>query len=183
MIVFMVEELSMYVTLQELLPKVFPTWKEKVDWLCLTHEGKSDLRRSIKSKLSCWGFSEDRFLILHDNDGGDCIDLKKTLRSICVKARKPDTLIRIPCQELESWFLGDLDAVADAFCKPKIRNLQKKKRYRDPDLISNASDDLAKLTSMRGKVKRARMIAAEMDINSNRSHSFNVFIEGLRNFK
>ncbi len=182
MIVFMVEELSMHVTLQELLPKVFPAWQEKVDWLCLTHEGKNDLKQSIRRKLLGWRLDDDKFVILHDRDSADCIELKQNLKTICALANKPNTLIRIPCPELEAWFLGDLDAVAKAFQNQGILKHRKKRRYRNPDSIINSSETLSKLTNMTGKVRRARMIAAEMDIDKNCSHSFNVFIDGLRSF-
>lgn len=180
MIVFLVEEESMYAALQQLLPKVFPQWREHRDWRCIPHEGKSDLEKSIPRKLRGWRTQGTRFVVLRDQDSADCHSVKLRIRTLCVDAGKPDTLIRIPCHELESWFLGDLGAVAIAFDRPDLARLQTKKKYRNPDHLSNASSEIHELTGVRGKVNRARLIASKMNININKSHSFNVFLSGLR---
>ena len=45
-IVFMTEELSMDATLRNLLPKLFPDFREFEHWLIIYHQGQSDLERS-----------------------------------------------------------------------------------------------------------------------------------------
>jgi hypothetical protein len=110
-LVFMLEEPSMKTLLEELLPRLFPA----LDFLCIAHEGKSDLEKSIPRKLRAWAVPGDRFVVVRDNDGGDCLALKDHLSGVCQSAGRTETLIRIVCQELEAWYLGQPDAIAVAF--------------------------------------------------------------------
>ena len=71
-IVFLLEEPSMVELLRGVLPKVFPEWVESQHWIAVPHNGKSDLEASIPRKLRAWNMPEDRFIIMRDNDGGDC---------------------------------------------------------------------------------------------------------------
>lgn len=182
MIVFLVEEESMYATLSKLLPKLFPEWREEAEWKCLVHEGKSDLDRSIPRKLRGYRTPGTRFVIIRDNDSAECTSVKQHLRKLCEDAQRPDTLIRIACQQMEAWFLGDLSAVSTAYGNPAIAAQKDKAKYRDPDRLSNAPDELSRLTGVRGKIDRARQIAEKMEIAENRSYSFHVFVTGLRNW-
>ena len=70
-VVFLLEESSMEKLLNGLLPRIFPEWKEGVNFLLVTHEGKSDLRDSIPRKLKNWRIQGDRFVVLMDNDSKD----------------------------------------------------------------------------------------------------------------
>nr|VFK12937.1 MAG: protein of unknown function (DUF4276) [Candidatus Kentron sp. LFY] len=180
MIVFLVEEESMCVALRELLPKIFPDWKEKEDWRCIPHEGKADLENSVPRKLRGWRTPGDRFVILRDQDESDCLDVKRHLVNLCKEADRPDILIRIPCRELEAWFLGDLPAIARAYDAPSIIRKGGKKRFRDTDAVSRPSDVLYEWTGVRKKIDRARRISTQMDVDKNLSPSFNVFVSGLR---
>lgn len=110
-LVFLVEEPSMEEMLRGFLPQMFPEWQESVHWLCIPHDVKSDLEKSIPRKLRAWGEPGVRFLVLRDKDSADCHDVKTRLQALCEEGGRPDTLIRIPCHELEAWFLGDLRAV------------------------------------------------------------------------
>lgn len=100
----------MRVLLDGLLPRLFPDLPFK----CVPHEGKSDLERSIPHKLRGWEPGV-RFAVVRDNDGGNCRALNRDLRTLCRAGHRDDTLIRIACQELEAWYLGEPDALADAF--------------------------------------------------------------------
>ncbi len=62
--------------LNVLLPKILPP---EIDFLLLTHEGKSDLEVSIARKLKAWKYPDDSFMVLRDNDGSDCKRLKAKL--------------------------------------------------------------------------------------------------------
>ncbi len=179
-IIFLVEEESMTVTLRQLLPKIFPNWHENVDWIPLTHRGKTDLERSIPKKLRGWQEEGVRFVILRDNDGGDCRLRKKELRELAVDRSDDELLIRIVCQELESWLLGDLNAVKKAFPQSHLNPNRLPAKYRDPDRLGNAADELTKLVGTKAKVSRAKKISECLDLTNNRSHSFNAFIAGLR---
>ena len=127
--------------LNGLLPRLYP----KLSFLCLAHEGKSDLERSIPRKLRAWREPGVRFVILRDNDGADCILLKRKLLRICQASGRPDALVRIVCQELEAWYLGEPDALADAFEIERLRKIARKARFRDPDAVHQPSNALRKL--------------------------------------
>ncbi len=179
MIVFMVEEESMEVTLRALIASHSLDYEEKKDWICITHQGKSDLEASIPRKLKAWRQKDDVFVILRDQDQKDCILVKQSLQELCGNNHGHRVIIRVVCRELESWFLGDLNAVANAIGKPKLKDLQNKRLYRQPDTITEASKRLSEITSIKGKVSRARMVAHQMNLIDNRSHSFQVFMKTL----
>jgi len=115
---------------------------------------------------------------LHDKDSTDCVILKQEIATLCVQAGHPETLIRIPCHELESWFLGDLTAVDHAF-GTKLQKLQNKRKFHDPDKLGNAKEELKKYIPHYQQISGARAIAKQMSLTDNRSHSFSVFIRGI----
>lgn len=174
-LVFLLEEESMKVLLDVLLPKILPL---DVDFICIPHEGKQDLEKSIPRKLKAWRTSAT-FIIVRDKDGADCVELKKRLVGLCVQAGRGDSLIRIACHELEAWFLGDLAAVEKAFEIKKLSAYQQKYKFKEPDKLANASEELEKLVKGYRKVSGARKIAQHMNIHQNYSHSFNCFISGV----
>ena len=179
-IVFLVEEPSMVELLRGVLPKVFPDWLENQHWLALPHQGKSDLEASVPRKLRAWNMPEDRFIIMRDNDGGDCRVHKARLIRLAAAKPADRVLVRIVCQELESWFLGDLAAVAEAYPSAARNLIATHRKYPDPDRMTNAAEELRRLTEIPGKVGRAKAISACLTVDANLSHSFNVFITGLK---
>lgn len=178
-IVFLLEEPSMEELLRGVLPKVFPEWVENQHWIAVPHRGKSDLESSVPRKLRAWNMPDDRFIILRDNDGGDCLAHKARLLTLAA-SRADKVLVRIVCQELEGWFLGDLEAVAQAYPVAARHLKATHRKYPDPDRMTNASDELRQLTEVPGKVGRAKTISTHMSIEANLSHSFQVFVAGLR---
>lgn len=179
-IVFLLEEKSMMELLRGVLPKVFPEWVENQDWIAVPHNGQSDLEASVPRKLRAWNVPGDRFIIMRDNDGGDCRALKQKLQGLAADKPADQVLVRIVCQELEGWFLGNLDAVKEAY-PVAARNINAKhRRYPDPDSMTNAADELKQLTEVPGKLSRARAISTHMSIEANLSRSFQVFIAGLQ---
>jgi len=54
-------------------------------------------------------------------------------------------LIRIVCRELESWYLGDLAAVAQAFNRPQLGQQRQKSKFRQPDDLGNPKQELKKI--------------------------------------
>ena len=180
-IIFMTEEESMGNALRELLPKLFPGFLEYQHWIVLDHKGKSDLESSYPKKMRAWTEPGVRFIILRDNDGSDCTGLKKRLASK-VPAKVRRYLIRIVCQELESWFIGDLPAVAAAYPAASRLKAFKDLSKTDPDTLTNASELLKDLTGTGAKRARALEIAKQMPCQQNRSKSFNVFVQGVTRF-
>lgn len=78
------------------------------------------------------------------------------------------------CEELESWFLGDLAAVEAAFPASRATRSTYTAKYRNPDLLTNASDELARLTGVYGKISKAKAIARHLEPARNTSPSFNL---------
>ena len=73
-LVFLLEEESMKALLDVLLPQILPS---ETDFLCVPHQGKQDLEKSIPRKLRAWQ-TPALFVIIRDKDKEDCIILKKT---------------------------------------------------------------------------------------------------------
>lgn len=175
-LVFLLEEESMKALLDVLLPQILP---QGINFLCIPHEGKQDLEKSIPRKLRAWQTPDTAFVIVRDKDSADCLDIKKRLVKLCEQAGRSDSLVRIACHELESWFLGDLAAVEKAFNIKRLAEQQQNRKYKAPDKLANASEELEKLVKGYRKVSGAKKIAAYMNIHQNYSHSFNCFISGV----
>lgn len=179
-VIFLLEEPSMKILLDGLLPRLFPGWIEGQHFQCIPHEGKSDLDRSIARKLSAWRIPGDRFVIVRDNDNADCGSLKARLQALCAANGRPDTLIRLVCQELEGWYVGDLPALAQAFKNPKLNTPALRKRFATPDDWKKPSVEVSRLIPAFQKGSGARAMAACLQETGNLSRSFQVFVAGVR---
>lgn len=179
-LVFFLEEPSMKEMLKQFLPKIISNSDHHIQYIVF--EGKNDLQKRVGLKLRAWHQNaETRFIILHDQDSNNCVQLKQQLRKICHSNGK-DVLIRIACTELESWYIGDLKAVAIALSQPHIAKLIPKSKYRNPDTLANAAEELGTIThKIYQKVAGSRAIGAELDADRNTSNSFNIFVAGIRN--
>lgn len=173
-LVFLLEEYSMKVFLEGLLPRLFPG----LPFLCVPHEGKQDLERSISRKLRAWRDPGVRFCVIRDNDGADCRELKQRLVAECAQAGRGDTLVRIACQELEAWYFGAPDALAQAFDREPLRSIASKARFRDPDAIVQPATALAEVVPEFQKVSGARRMG-RLVTRENRSRSFQALMAGL----
>ncbi len=176
-LVFLLEEASIVEVLKVLVPRIVP---EHVTCHFVPHEGKGDLEKSIPRKLRAWRTSGVRFVVVRDKDEADCRSVKQKLRDLCKQGRRPDTLVRIVCHHLESWYLGDLAAVERAFGLNGIARRQNNRKFRDPDALANAEQELRKLVPEYQKIAGSRDIAHHLDLSNNRSHSFGVFFAGVR---
>ncbi|UYM18192.1 DUF4276 family protein [Endozoicomonas euniceicola] len=176
-LVFMLEEHSAKILLESLLPRVLPP---EVSFLCIPHEGKQDLEKSIPIKLKNWNVPNSWFVVIRDKDQSDCTQLKQRLQEICEASGRPETLIRIAVHELESWFLGDLAAVGAAFDQPRLAGRQQSKKFRNPDALANAQEELKKLVKGYQKVAGARKISPHLSLNTNKSVSFQHLLSGLQ---
>jgi len=173
-VVFLLEEYSMKVLLEGLLPRLLP----QLRFVCVAHEGKQDLEKSIPRKLRAWREPGVRFVVIRDNDGADCAALKRRLVDLCADGKRPDSLVRIACQELDAWYFGDTPALATAFGEAKLRSISARAKYRDPDSIIQPAKVLAKLVKQFQKVGGARRMAKTMS-QENQSRSFQVLMSGL----
>jgi len=174
-LIFLVEERSMATLLDGLLPRYFPD----LAFQCVPHEGKSDLERSLPRKLRGWREEGARFVVLRDSDGGDCRLLKARLAEVCRNAGRDDSLVRIVCQELEAWYLGDPEALAIAFDAPKLRALVKKPSLRNPDGKAKPSEILAQHHPTFQKIDGARALAPHLSYQRSNSASFRALIDGI----
>ncbi len=172
MIVLLTEEPSMEEYLEIIVSELWPNSITGVDWLVLSFQGKRDLEQSIPKKMKGWNYGNPNFIILRDNDGGDCFAIKQKLCAIAEQSDKPFR-VRIVCQQLESWLLGDLQAIKQAYPKAPIKD---KAKFRDPDRLTNASQELGNLINVRAKIERAKNIGRHLNFKENRSRSFHVFI-------
>lgn len=169
----------MALLLEGLLPRFFPGMVKGVHFLCVKHDGKNDLEKSICRKLRAWREPGVRFVVMRDNDGGNCVDLKARLAGLCADNGRGDTLIRIVCQELESWYIGDLEALAAAFNKPRLETPGLAKRFTNPDSMLKPSIEIQQLIPEFQKRSGARAMGATLSASRNRSRSFSVFISGI----
>jgi hypothetical protein len=175
-LVFLVEEYSMKVLLEGFLPRLIPG----LAFVCVSHEGKQDLEKSIPRKLQAWREPGVSFVVVRDNDGGDCLSLKARLVQMCGDAGRPDTLVRVICQELEAWYLGDPAALAAVFEDPDIAGIASKARYRQPDEVTQPGKAIQQLIPSFQKVGGARAMALHLSTEANSSRSFHAFVRGVR---
>lgn len=176
-LVFLLEEPSAQDALEGILPRIL---SDRLRVQYLVFEGKQDLERRMGRRMRAWLQPHTRFIVLRDQDSGDCQKIKSHLVKLCHDAGRPDAIVRIACRELESWFVGDLAAVSHAFSLPKLSEHQRKAIYRDPDLLANPVSQLRKFIPTYQKRDGARRIGPHLSLEKNCSHSFAVFIKAVR---
>lgn len=178
-LVCLLEERSAEAMLRGILPHLIP---EDCEAVFIPFEGKQDLEKQLVRKIRLWRKPDTWFLVLRDQDAGDCVAVKQNLQELVRKTGKEDrTLIRIACHELESFYLGDLRAVEEGLGLSGLADRQKRKKYRMPDALSNACQELRKLTQESyQKLSGSERIAPCLRVDgSNRSASFNALVQGI----
>ena len=175
-LVVLLEEPSAEDFLREIIRKVVP---ETVCVHFLVFEGKQDLEKQLPRRVRGWLQPNSRFFVMRDQDSGDCRQIKNRLVDLCVQAGRADAVVRIACRELESFFLGDLEAVAKAFNRPQIARHRQTAKYRNPDLLGSPVDELRKLVPGYQKREGARRISPFLNLEVNQSRSFIAVIAGL----
>ncbi len=172
---------------EEMLKAIFSQLlSEDIEVKYIVFEGKSDLEKNVERKLKGWQLPNSVFLIMRDKDGGNCLQIKKQLNEkVCASGQQTKTVIRIACSELESFYLGDLKAVEQGLKLKKIADKQQEKKYRNPDLLTNAAEELSSLTQKQyQKIAGSRAIAPFLKLDgSNCSYSFNILIAGVEKLK
>ncbi len=178
-LVLFLEEASAKAAFQGLLPRILP---EDVVVHYIVFEGKSDLEKQLGKRLQGWIQLNTAFLVLRDQDAGDCREVKHKLERICNDAGKPGVVVRVACRELESWYFGELSAVERALKIPNLSAQSRKAKYRVPDEIHNPSAELVKITKHAyQKVSGSREIGKVLSHvpSQNSSVSFGHFITGI----
>jgi hypothetical protein len=193
---FLVEEPSMEAALQQLLPRILPV---ETTYRVLTFQDKKDLLDQLPVRLrgyAAWMTDDYRIVVLVDQDRQDCLVLKGQLEraaeqvGLLTKTRagrgRFQVLNRIAIEELEAWFLGDVEAICRAY--PRVSaTLPRREKFRNPDAVPGGTwEALAEVLQKNGyfkggysKLQAAREISVYMDPARNRSKSFQVFRDGL----
>lgn len=177
-LVFFVEGPSEIELLRALGTRLLPP---EVEMEIKRFHGKQDLEANLVRLLRGWRKPDSAFLILRDQDKGECRPAKEKLAALCRESGKSEWLVRIACRELESFFLGDLAAVERGLDVKGLGAKQGKQKFRNPDELRNPADELSLLIGKPySKIAGARAIAPCLDLDRNTSRSFNALISGIR---
>jgi len=178
------EEPSAKKVFDALLPRMLP---EDAYFRVYPHQGKQDLKNALKTSLPTISkIPGSKVLITIDQDSEECVDVKSNLQEIIDGNCHCDYLIRIVCKELESWFLGDLEAIALAYPRFKPEQYQNKAEIRNVDRITTpnkyllrAIPEYAQMDTL-PKLTVAESISPFLDLSRNRSTSFNNTISAIK---
>ena len=131
-------------------------------------------------------------VVVVDADDNNCVMLKQELLDVLNACNpRPQTLFRIAIEEGEAWLLGDRSAVKLAY--PNAKDVVLNGYVQDSicgtwevlaDAVHTGGSQLLKKLGYpaagEAKCGWARKIAPHMDIESNKSRSFQVFRGGVR---
>lgn len=175
-LVVFTEEQSMQVTLEALLPRLGLAAE---DYQIVTFDGVRDLERSLTRRLRRWQDPRARFLILRDNDRGDCKRRKMRLQELVDgSGNRLPAKIRIVVQELEAWFLGDITALEQVGL---LRSGRRPSVLRqDPESHGKPMDVLRQFDRTYQKNLGAKRIAPNMRLDDNTCRSFHATIKAIR---
>lgn len=187
--------------MERVLRIVVPHIVPDVSYDVFSFNGKRDLLAKLPQRLHGYqrwaGSAGLGLVVVVDQDGDDCHDLKGRLVDCAVDSGMSccsvlsrttgGVLNRIAIEELEAWFFGDVAALVAAY--PGVpASLGSRRRFRDPDGVSGGTWEALERVLMdaghhRGGLVKSRAaadIAAHMDVENNRSRSFQVFRDGVR---
>jgi len=176
-LVILLEEPSARDLLEGLLPRLLPA---EIHVQYLVFEGKQDLERQLVRKMRGWLVPDSAFLVLRDQDAGDCRLVKQRMTSLVEESGRVPALVRVACHDLEAWIVGDWKAVADAFDKPALAGQSVKKEYRDPDLLVRPVEALRIHLPEYQKRDGARRVGRHLAVERNQSASFRAFCSGVK---
>ena len=132
-------------------------------------------------------------VVVADSDDRDCIKFKQELLNVLNACNpSPNTLFRIAIEEGEAWLLGDRAAVKSAY--PNAKDVVLNSYVQDSicgtwevlaDAVHSGGSIPLKASGYPAagvaKCEWAGKIAPLMDVDSNKSKSFQVFRDGVRN--
>jgi len=175
-LVFFLEEPSARDFLEAILPRVLPA---QITPHFLVFEGKQDLEKQLIRRMKRWLRPNSRFVVMRDQDSGDCQVIKARLLNLCATAGQPQATARIVCKELETFFVGDWAAIAAGYNQPKLAAHAKKAKFRAPDLLGSPSTEIKRIIPAYQKREGARTISPHLDLVRNQSSSFRVLLRTL----
>ena len=208
---FLVEGQCELTTLSILMPRIIGEYEHPHTWKIHKHRGigklmedmvsapnpaNNTLLHNLPSKLRAYGATGKKDLVVITlvdlDDRPDCHAFKaQLLRTLEPCTTPPQAIFRIAIEELEAWFLGDSQAIFQAY-PDADRKLITSYNYDAPcgtwELLMKAVNPaffIASLSkrsprTMEEKLKIARRIAPHMDVERNASPSFQTFRDGIR---
>lgn len=180
-LVFLLEEPSAKAMLESLLPRIL---RAGTHFRCIPFEGKQDLEKQLMRKIRGYQNERARFIVLRDQDSHpDCRAVKAKLLELCEASGKAvRCLVRVACRELETFYLGDLQAVEEALGTPGLaKKHQSSRKFKAPDGLGSPSKELKSLTGGRyEKVGGSRAIGLCLQPDNPRSPSFRNLITAIR---
>jgi hypothetical protein len=177
-LVFLLEEESAKAMIEGLVPRLVPA---DILVRCVPFEGKQDLQKQLARRIRGYQNPDARFVVLQDQDSHDCKVLKEHLVALCQQSGRAGVLVRIACRELESFYLADLAAVEKGLDLPGLARRQASRKFRTPDALGNAAEELIRLTGGRyQKVSGSRAIGKHLDPANERSTSFKNLVDAIR---
>ena len=181
---FLLEETSMENFLIEILPNILPEgYQLNANCFLRPHEGKSDLKKSIPKKIRVFSnyHQATKIIIVQDQDSKDCKVLKKAILEQCHQNGDCPVLVRLSCRELENWYLGDMDAIEKVYPKFKANSYKNRAKFRIVDECLG-SVEMKRIIKDFQKGYASKNIPKFMNVNTNKSVSFNHFVSGIKRF-
>ena len=197
----LVEGISDVPTIRNILEKKF-NLKEGEDFAIHSHCGRGNLPidphatsvpkhlgllDQLPSKLRVYAKRPPQtvvVLVIVDTDDTPCVELLHDLNTMLeALSEKPQVLFRMAIEEIESWFISDVNALRSAYPKRLDKSVLK---GLEPDAIVGAWEKLAKALkfdeSSAGpgvKLGWAEKISPHLNLDQPRSPSLRKFIEGV----
>lgn len=177
------EEPSIKIVFDIILPKILP---EGDHFQVYPHQGKQDLEKALsKTVPTISRIPGSRILITRDQDSGDCKEIKQHLQGIAELNCQCAFAVRIVCRELEAWYLGDMNAIEEAFPRFRAAGHQHKSDYRNVDTLQSPNKTLLRIIPEYAnkdylpKLETAEKIAPFLNVNNNSSESFKQTIKAI----
>lgn len=178
--VFLLEEPSMKAFLEVLVERFFPNWHHNNRVKFFNFEGKHDMQKRLSQFVRNFkkSYNNTKFIILMDQDNKICTEVKSKLSNLSSQGGEDSPLIRIVCQSLESWYLGDLQTVEE-LTKIKLARFQEQQRFRQPDTIPDPKQTLKTRIKRYMPIQFAKEFGRKFTPENNNSYSFQIFYKSL----
>ena len=159
-------------------------WLDKGCFRILKFEGKRDLLKRFTNIMKSWGSSKGptRFVVLVDQDGEDCRELKQKIQEKIQDIDNEKCIVCIACRELEAWYLANPDELQKVY--PLFSKIRNKKHFReDPSNIKQPARMLDKHIPEFRKIEAAERMGEELGGKFSKSSSIgDGDASGFRNF-
>jgi len=171
------EEPSMKVTIEHVL-RILGVDNRAVR--IISFDGVGNMEKDLPAQLRAVAKNAAaKVLVLRDNDNGNCTVHKQRLSSMVRQAQLENrSRVRIVCQMLEAWFIGDTEALESS--RHLKKPVPKRLRKCNPDVQANPKAELRKLREGYTEITGAKAISPHLKLGRNRSKSFTHTIQAIR---